>query len=541
MTTEVADFIARYKRKQSDRAIWDNHWQELAEVYSPNRATFTTTNVAGEKKTERIYDSVPMLAKRSLASAIDSLIKPKTTRWSKVRAADKELNADDAAKAWLQDTEDRMFSAIYNPQSRFIQSSGETDNDLVTFGTGALLITEARELNRLSFRAVPLRDMYIATNFEGLIDTVFLRSHLSARQAQQKFGDKIGQKTKEAINGVNPTEKDKKFEFIQIIEPRRERNENLDDSENLPFASVHIDIESEHKIGEGGFHEFPLAIPRWDTNADEDYGRSPAMLALPDSNTVQAMGKTLLVAGQKVVDPPLLMADDAVIGAVRTFPGGATYTDIEAWRQIGGAPIRPLITGAQIPLGREMQNDTRDQIWQAFFRNVLQLPTEGPEMTATEIIERKAEFIRTIGPVFGRLEADYIGPIIERVFNIMKRANAFAEPPENLAGREIRFDFLSPVQQARKQIESAGAIRSMELLGPLATFQPELMDNFNGDAIARDIPDAFGMPITWLNSPDVRDAKRVQRKQEQQLVTLAEQGGNVAKLAEAAAPALEEE
>ena len=537
MKPDVADLLARWKRLESDRRIWESHWQELAEVFSPNRATFTDEGVKGEKKTERIYDSVPMLARRGLASALDGLLKPKTSRWFTIRAEDESLNDDDVAKAWMQDTEDRMFRAIYDTAARFVQNSGEADNDLVTFGTGFLMTVEARELNRLSFQASPIRDTFIATNEEGQVDTVFLRSKLSARQAVQRYGqDKVGAKTREALQ----TTPDREFVFLQIVMPRRERVSRRLDNGNLPFASIHIDVDSEHKIGEGGFHEFPLAAPRWDTNSDEIYGRSPAMLALPDANTVQAMGKTLLVAGQKVVDPPLVAIDDAVIGTPRTFPGGISYTDGEAWREIGGAPIRPLITGANIPLGREMQNDTREQIWQAFFRNVLQLPTAGPQMTATEILERKAEFIRTIGPVFGRLESDYTGQVVERVFNIMKRAKAFAEPPEHLAGREIRFEFASPVQQARKQIESAEAVRSIELLAPFVQADPGIMDNFNGDEIARDIPDSFGMPIRWLRSTEEVQARRQQRNQEDQLAGLLSQGGNVAKLAEVAGPALAE-
>lgn len=38
--------------------------------------------------------------------------------------------------------------------------------------------------------------------------------------------------------------------------------------------------------------------------------------------------------------------------------------------------------------------DASDQLWVAFFRNVMRLPTEPPRMTATEILERKAEFVR---------------------------------------------------------------------------------------------------------------------------------------------------
>lgn len=520
MTADVADLLARWKRLEADRRVWESHWQELAEVLLPNRASFTGETVKGARKTDGIYDSVPMLARRGLASALDGLLKPKTSKWFTVRASDDELNDQDAAKAWLQEAEDRMFQALYNRQARFIQKSGEVDNDLVTFGTGILFTGEARSLNRLLFRALPLKDCFLAVNQEGDVDTLFVRARLTARQAEQRYGrEALGAKTREALEAAKP---EQRFVFLQAVMPRNERDPRKADHKNLAFASIHIDVASQHKIGEGGFHEFPFAVPRWDTNADELYGRSPGMIALPDANTLQAMGKTLLVAGQKSVDPPLIAVDDAVIGTPRTFPGGISYTDGEAWRELGGPPIRPLLTGANIPLGREMQNDTREQIWAAFFRNVLQLPVSAPAMTATEILERKEEFIRTIGPVFGRLESDYIGQVVERVFNIMKRAGAFPEPPEILAGRELRFDFVSPVQQARKQIEASGAARSIELLAPFIQADPDIMDNFDGDAIARDVPDIFGTPIKWLRSREAVEERRQGRAQSQQAGALAE-------------------
>ena len=87
-----------------------------------------------------------------------------------------------------------------------------------------------------------------------------------------------------------------------------------------------------------------------------------------------------------------------------------------------------------------------------FFDVHRDLPREGPGDRAgkrVEVLERKEEFIRTIGPVFGRLESDYIGQVVERGFNILLRAGAFPEPPEALRyGRrsdERAVELLNPL------------------------------------------------------------------------------------------------
>ncbi|WP_240932945.1 portal protein [Pelagibius litoralis] len=533
---QVEDILGRHKRLKDARRTWESHWQELAEVMLPRRADFTTQQMPGQRRQEHIYDGTPMLARRGLASAIDGLLKPKTAKWFKIKAQDEDLAEDEEVKRWLEGAEERLYRAIYNRRARFIQRSGEVDDDLVTFGTGALFIGEAKDLDRLLFKSFHLRDVILVENADGEIDTVYISMKLTARQAASKWGEAaLGDAVKEALSSK---ESEKQFPFLWCVAPRKDRDRGRRDSENMPFASIVIDVTAEKEIEKSGFHEFPFAVPRWDTTSGEVYGRSPGMIALPDANTLQQMGKTLLVAGHKAVDPPLLVGDDSVFGTPKTFPGGITTFDMQAARDLGRIPIEPLQTGSNLPLGREMQNDTRDQIWAAFFRNVLQLPVDAPRMTATEVLERKEEFIRTIGPVFGRLESDYLAAVVERSFMILLRAGAFPEPPEALRGREIQFDYASPVEQARKQIEAAGAARSVELMGPFVQADPSIMDNFDGDAIARDTPDIFGMPSKWIRPEAAVAELREARQQAQQVEALPEEaraGADVVqKLAQAA-------
>lgn len=281
----------------------------------------------------------------------------------------------------------------------------------------------------------------------------------------------------------------------------------------MPFESVLLDAKHERVLTTTGFQEFPAAIPRWETSPSEVYPRSPGMMALPDSRTLQAMGKTILVGGQRAVDPPIWVTNDSVVSPLRTYPGGVTVVDSS---DSGSAPIGAMPVSTNIPLGREMQQDYRQMVEAAFFKNIFNLPIDGPQMTATEIIQRKQEFIRVVGPVFGRLESDYIGHTVERAFGIMERAGAFPPRPEALMDSKITFRFQSPIQQARKQIEVAGLSHAIGMLAPLAEAQPGIMDNFDGDQIARDMPEATGMPERWLRAIKARDALREQNAQNQQ-------------------------
>ena len=510
---DVKQILERQDKLESQRSNWHLLWQDCAEIFLPRRASFTKGVRDGEALTNRIYDSAPMIARRGLSSALDGMLKPKTHPWFSMVPREPGVQVDDEARLWLDEAERRLRAGIYNARARFIERSGEVDDDIVTFGTGCLYIGTDVNEKHLVFKSYHLRRVFIAENSDGLVDTVHVVLSYSARQALQKWGDKIGEKVKEALN--NEKDQDKSFDFLWVVKPRDDAKTGRDDNVNFPFMSVVIGKADENVVEESGFREFPFAVPRWDTSTEELYGRSPAMLALPDSNTLQAIGKTLLVAGQKSADPPMFAASDSIIGTPRTFPGGITYFDPDAASLMGGrAPIFPMETGAKIPVGREMQNDLRMQLKQAFFLDILHLPLERPEMTATEVLERKEDFLRTMGPVFGRLESDYIAPVVERSFKLMWRAGQFPPLPESLDKVGIKFEYASPLERARKQFETAGFGRIYEILMPLASVNQEILDNFDGDAIARDSPETFGLPQKWIKSlarvQEIRQARQEQ-------------------------------
>lgn len=510
----------RNKSLCAKRDLWMPLWQECANIYHPNRGGFTKAILDGQETQQEIYDTTPMLARRGLSSAIDGLLKPSTSRWFWMKARNDALNEDDNAKLWFDAVGNAMWSYIYDPAARFIQHSGAVDGDLATFGLGYLFIGENRNRNGLSFRSLHIGDCAIDENVDGQIDTIYITRHWTSRQAYQRYGDKAGKKVLENLNSSDEKNKNKLFDFVQGIYPREDRDERLRDNLNMPYASRVVSVADEEEIEETGYADFPVAPPRWEVSPGEIYPRSPGMYSLPDARTLQAMAHTLLVGGQRAVDPPIWVSDDAMMSAVRSFPGGLNVVDSEAIRATGGKPIGQLEMGAHIPIGREMQDDYRKMVGSGFYKEVFALP-QGQEMTATEVMERKEEFIRTIGPTMGQLENDYIGVIVRRVFGILMRNSVdvrgnpvqggpIPPPPGVLANQEADFEFKSPVQQARKQIEAHALTSAFQLLTPLIQIQPRVGDNIDGDEIVRDLPDMFTMPHKWIVGKTQRDAMRVQ-------------------------------
>ena len=218
--------------------------------------------------------------------------------------------------------------------------------------------------------------------------------------------------------------------------------------------------------------------------------------------------------------------NDGSFSEVNTFPGGLSYYDVETAATVGGNPFFSMEPGANMPLTFEMQNSYREQVFAAFFRNVLNLPVDGPEMTATEVIQRKEEFIREVGPVFGRLESDYTAPVVERAFSVLLRAGAFPDVPGVLGGKNIRFRYESPVKKIRQQVDAAAARLWVQehIEASINLQRPNLLDVVNFDAYSQFQAEANGVPYQIVNGREqveaIRQARAEAQAQAQQAAAL---------------------
>lgn len=489
------------------RGQFMNHWEDLSQVMLTRREGFTSTTVDGDIRNEDIYDGTPMQGARSLANTTGAMIRPEGEVFVRVGVQDDKVSENEEAAIWLADATERLDLAIRNPKARFRQATGEVDKDLVVFGTGILFAGLAQSREHLLFKSIHLKDGIPFFNDEGRVVGMFLNKNMMIWQAIEMFGiERLHPKTQEkAAKG----KLDEKMRVVHAVVPREQQRFGSPKlARNFPFADMWIEVEHEHLIKSGGFEEFPFIVPRWDTSSGEDYGRSPGMIALPDANTLQAMGETILVSGQRAADPPLMVPEDGAFNEINTFPGGISYYNAESAAALNGRnPFFPLITGSNLPITRDMQSDTRTQVMNAFFKNILNLPVGGPEMTATEIIQRKDEFIREVGPVFGIFETDYNTPMAERAFNTMLRNGGFAPIPEVLAGQEIKFNFELPVTKIRKQVIAAATREWVREQMELGAVDPSHMHIVNKEAAARFSHEALGLPIEIITPKSKYDEK----------------------------------
>lgn len=538
MNSKIKDIISATQRNRSERAQLNQLMQEVAEVLSPDRIGFTGEMVSPARRTDKIFDTQPITAKRGLVNALGGMLRPKSAapgKWFDIVPENEDLLDNRAVKEWVDFAEERLWGALYNPKAKFIEATGEVDDDLVTFGTGAGFLGTRGDQSGLLFRSFHLNVIYIEVDSENNPTTVYVVERLTSSQAAGRWGkENLGAKTIEDLqSNSNKQGAAKKFEFYWCVTTRHDRDPRIINNLNMPISSTVVDVESEHIVVEEGFEEFPFFIPRWDTRSGEVYGRGPGVLALPDVLTLNQMGKTMLRGLHRAVDPPWLLPADSFAKAPQMHGGGVSYYDAKAVRNLGlSDPFRQMESRAQIPWGLDAQTAAREQIFALFYRNVLNLPISAPQMTATEVIQRREEFIREIGAVFGRLESDYTGPIVERAFNMMMRRGAFGGRdtiPEEILDQNISFRFASPIEKAKRQIEEATVMEGVNKVLAIEEFHPEIGDTLDWIEVGKFVAVSGDFPQQLRNDDAAIKAKGDQRAgaqaQEQQMQTIERAAG----------------
>jgi hypothetical protein len=518
--------MARFDRLKTGRQNWETHWQEVADYMQPRKADVTKTRSRGDKRTEQIFDSSPIQAVELLAASLHGMLTNPSTPWFSLRYKDEGLDSDDEAKLWLEGVTDTMYTAFN--RSNFQQEIFELYHDLITFGTAAMFIEEDQS-DLLKFSTRHINEIYITENDKGRIDTVYRRFKITLRAAAQQFGTNLSEEAKTKV------EKDPfdEIDILHAVYPRVEFNPTKKDKENMEFESVYLEYKNGNELSVGGFVEFPFVVPRYLKASHEIYGRSPAMTALPDVKMLNEMSKTTIKAAQKQVDPPLLVPDDGFLLPVRTVPGGLNF-----YRSGTRDRIEPLNIGANNPLGLNMEEQRRTAIRNVFYVDQLLLQ-QGPQMTATEVIQRNEEKMRLLGPVLGRLQSELLKPMIDRCFAILLRNNQFAQAPEFLSGQDIEIEYVSPLAKAQKGTELSSITRAIEILGSLANVAP-VFDYINFDALVKHVADLVGVPQKVLKLQSQVNAEREQQAQlaeqqaqMQQMQQVADAGGKIAPLAKA--------
>lgn len=545
------DVIQRLSKLASSRIHREKAWQQAADVAAPDAGDFSTSHFGlngfdtqyqtsqSAKKSKNIYDSTAVWSVDRLASGLEALIVPQSDYWHGYDVLDLTRESlSDEEKLWLERLRNLTFRMRYDTDSGWVNAMQTCLRRMIVFGNAFMFIEDGiHGRSILRYRYLPLRECFIAEDHYGNVDTFYRLYQLTARQALQKFGERVSQDIKSAAE--SNTDKDKMFTFVHCISPRADFGAPTGGVLNSKYASLHIEHNNRRVVGESGYYDFPVVPFRWMPEPGRIYGEGPVERVLADIQSLQVLSENELMASHQSVKPPLLVAHAGVMNRPNTNPDAINMGGLST---AGEALVKPMFTGQRLDFATQVLEARRNQVKESMYINLFALLVQNPEMSATEAMIRANEKGELLGPAGSRIQHS-LSHANERELGIMERAGVFNqgsafEPPESLQGTELGPEFTSPLDRLRKGREVEGMVQWTNTMAPISNVKEDIFDWLDEDKAAKGTAERLGMPVEFIRSSDDVAAIRAQRAEQQQAAADAQNVQNLAAAGKDSASAL---
>ena len=531
MDNGAQKFCRRLGQLRLERAIHESHWSECYKFGAPERQQnfSSTTDNKGQRENDRadLYDSTASDSVQVLTSMIMSGVTPANSIWFKAQPDGIDNLAElTEGERWLEDVCQFIWRNIH--AANFDSESFETVTDIVTAGWGVLYTDIDRDAGGgYVFESWHIGNCFIAsTRADGQIDTIYREHEMTAEAMVNTYGE---ENCHYLVVQMARTSPDTRYKLLHVIEPRKQKGSGQL-NKAMPFASYHIDIANTKIMKESGYHEFPCAIPRLRRLPNSNYGNGQMTIALPDAKMANELMKNTVRAADLQIGGMWIAEDDGVLNphTVRIGP-------------------RKVIIANSVDSMKRLDDGTNFQISEYLLTNLQggirkklmadQLPPVGTQqMTATEIHTRVELIRQMLGPMYGRLQTEYLISILDRCFGLALRSGALGQPPQELQGRNLSFKFVSPFALAQRMAEVIATEQFVASVGQMASVEPTILDNIDFDAVAVVAGTGRGVPQTIMRTADeVKNLREARQKAKEEQAAQQQQAAIMEKGADALA------
>ena len=529
---------------RNERNSFIGHWRDLAENISPRRGRFyTSDNNNGDKRNQKIVDSTATMALRTLRSGMMSGITSPARPWFRLTTSNPTFSESAEVKNWLEAVSDKMSTVFL--KSNLYNVLPIVYGDLGGFGTSAMFIEE--DFNDV-IRAYPfpVGSYYLANDHKLKVNTFGREFRMTVLQVVEKFGldpetrkinwDNISSTVKSLFEN-NQTQA--WIEVAHMIMPNEDYDPNKKLSKFKKWTSVYYELgytgastANTNYLGGGlddgrylrmdGFDDFPVLAPRWEVTSEDVYGTNcPGMVALGDIKQLYIGEKRILQAVEKMINPPMVGPVSLRNAKASILPGDITYLD-ERDAQSGfrsAHDVRFDVNSMEVK-----QQQVRQRISRNFYEDLFLMlaNSDRRQITAREIDERHEEKLLALGPVLEQLNQDLLDPLIDITFNIMQKQGLIPPPPKEIAGTDLKVEYVSIMAQAQKLSGLASVERFTGYVGQVMGADPGILDKVDTDQLIDVFGEAVSIPAGIIRTDEDADKIREDRAKQQQAAQQAQ-------------------
>lgn len=499
----LQQILARHDELKALRQPVERQWREIAQLMCPEQEDMFTGNSRSNPAYDELYDATTLQAAEAFSGGIYGQMTNPANTWFEFGLEDEDLASYYPVKTWLYRQSRKAFGTFSVARSKFYSEAPGWFGDLGIFGMGTMYSEEIVGEGRFLDRAIPLGESYIDVDAEGDVDTFHRAFKLTGRQAKSKFAE---------VEALGDLVKDKTvYDIIHAVFPNPDYDARRIGRAGMAFLSVYVSPQLKGFMRVGGYRRLPYHVVMWKRRPGRVYPVGPGHIARPEAAMLNEMERTHLVAAQRAADPTILAHDEDTFSPADYYPGNVIYGQVNE----RGQPLaQPLNSGSNLQLSLDMSKERRDAIRQAFFFSIMQLQNR-PQMTATEFLGFKEEYLRQMGPQLGRIQSQGLAPLIARRYDILAAAGQIEPPPAELENMPLKLVYTSELATMQRAAEARTTLQYVVGVRQIAdaTGDMGVMDNVDGDAAAAILHEAMGPPPALRRDPAKVEKLRESRAQ----------------------------
>lgn len=479
---EVRKLIHRAEYRRTLREPIVARRQEVAELMRPLRDDWQEA-IEGKPRGVRRYDGTAVLALDQAGASIYSMLTATDNIWAPLEFVDEWRRTDDDAKAWTAEVNRILFASLDPAVDNFYNDAPECILDAIGLGDGVYYSSRRPGSELFHSKAIPWREAVFDIGDHGQVTHFDRWYHEPVWNLAELFGADALPKPLRDLVEEQPNTKQK---VLHTVVPNDGSNRI---SSAHAFKSVYIHCETGAALSWGGYRDMPYHVVRWGVGAGETYGLGRGVFALPDTQILNEMSRTSIVAAQKAAEPPM-GAHGELDGLVSLDANALNYGVID---DVGNQLVAPIMTGANVGITLEMADQRRSQIKDAFYHALLSL-VGSPTPSVVEILKNDERRDQSMGPNLARIISEFLAPFVLGRYRELLRAGRIPPAPPVAQNGKLRVRFVSPLAKVHKAQAAQATLNAVRGVKEIAELDPNAAFAVNGLRAARRVIEGFAAP-----------------------------------------------
>jgi hypothetical protein len=429
-----------------------------------NRYYLPGKEFQGTAQNTRVYDTTAVEGVTTFVSKIHETMTPPATQWgflevddAMVEDEERDVETLQMAQLALNKYMRHLFSYIH--QSNFDVVVNECYYDL-SIGTAALVINQYNDEQPFLCTSIPMDKLAIEEAVNGRIESWFRTwQNLKISELNTRWPGIV--LTDEFV-GMMLADIDAKIKNVY---------EGVSYFPNEPKNYLYAVWADNSILFAEWLESSPGIIWRFQKTNNETWGRGPVMDALPSIISLNEMARLELASANLNTFRPYMGFSDAVFNPHTFRLEPFTIIPIAPIGTGGSAPLIPLPVSADPNFAQLTIADLRMQILKLLYADEPSDSRGIQPQTAYELSQKQQNLALKIGPLFSRLQQEFLWPVIQRFAFILNKMGKLPYP--QLDNVPIRFRYRSPLALVKGQQDVARLINFVQtmqgIMGPEAT------------------------------------------------------------------------